>query len=239
MAFERTIVSNGKKYRQLVESKWDKEKKQSRIHVIRHLGKVVDDGGKEKIIPSQIKFDSLDHAYPVGELALFWKVAEEFEIQKSISKAIGRNDKNTSMAILILAINQLLGRKPLSKIGEWISETPIPRWTNIDINKLNKDYFISALDEISTYKENIKSSCSYIIQNNITNTWRKIIGSEPERYFFYQDITRIRWNGNQSILAENGYGAQIGRPHIGFGLRVSPRFVRKYTVRRLISPNLC
>jgi len=38
---------------------------------------------------------------------------------------------------------------------------------------------------------------------------------------FYQDITRIRWNGNQSILAENGYGAQIGRPHIGFGLVIS------------------
>jgi hypothetical protein len=41
------------------------------------------------------------------------------------------------MAILILAINQLLGRKSLTKIGEWVSETPIPRWTKIDTNKLN------------------------------------------------------------------------------------------------------
>jgi hypothetical protein len=95
MAFERTTTVEGKKYRQLVESKWDKEKKQSRIHVIKHLGKVIEEEGKEKLIPSQLKFDSVDHAYPVGELALFWKVAEEFEIQKSISKAIGRDDKET------------------------------------------------------------------------------------------------------------------------------------------------
>src|SRR3989304_4158992 len=221
MAFKRTTTVKGKKYQQLVESRWDKEKKQSRIHVVKHLGRVIEEDGKEKLIPSQLKFDSVDHAYPVGELALFWKIAEEFEIQKSISKAIGRDDKDTSMAILILAINQLIGRKSLTKIGEWISETPIPRWTKIDTNKLNKDYFLSALDKVSSQNENMKSSYSYTIQNNITNAWRKIIGNEPEKDFFYQDITRIRWNGNQSILAENGYGAQIGRPPVGFGLVVS------------------
>ena len=77
------------------------------------------------------------------------------------------------------------------------------------------------MDKISNQSESMKSSYSYPIQNNITNAWRKIVGSEPERYFFYQDITRIRWNGSQSILAENGYGTQIGRLHIGFGLIVS------------------
>ncbi len=56
---------------------------------------------------------------------------------------------------------------------------------------------------------------------SVTNVWRKIIDSEPEKYFFYQDITRIRWNGNQSMWAEYGYGAQTGRPHVGFGLVVS------------------
>jgi transposase len=221
MSFYRTITSRGNKYRQLVESRWNPEKKQSQIHVIKHIGTVIEKDGKEELIPSQLKFDAIDRSYPVGKLALFWKIAEEFEVQKSISKTIGRDEKVTSMAILILAINQLIGRKSLTKIGEWVSETPIPRWTNIDLNKLNKDYFLSALDKISTRNENMKSSYSYIIQNNITNTWKKIIGSEPEKYFFYQDITRIRWNGSQSILAENGYGAQIGRPHIGFGLVVS------------------
>lgn len=45
MAFERTATVEGKRYRQLVESKWNREKKQSRIHVIKHLGKVIEEWG--------------------------------------------------------------------------------------------------------------------------------------------------------------------------------------------------
>lgn len=221
MSFERTIVSGGKKYRQLVESRWDKEKKQSRIHVIKHLGRIIEEDGEEKLIPSQLKIDTVDKAYPAGELALFWKVAEEFEILKCISDITGKDKNDTPMAILILVLNQLIGRKSLTKIGTWISETPIPRWTNIDVNKLTRDYFLSALDKISHDNGTLKATSSFIIQNNITNTWRRIIGNEPEKYFFYQDITRIKWNGKQSEWAENGYGAQTGRPHIGFGLVVS------------------
>ena len=192
MSFERTIISGGNKYRQLVESRWDKEKKQSRIHLIKHLGKITEEDGEEILIPSQLKIDTVDKAYPVGELALFWKVAEEFEVQKCISNVIDRDKNDTSMAILILSLNQLIGRKPLAKIGKWISETPIPRWTNIDVNKLTKDYFLSALDKISNENETVKTSYSFIIQNNITNTWKKIIRYEPEQYIFYQNITQIK-----------------------------------------------
>ena len=88
-------------------------KKQSRIHVIKHLGKIVEKDDEENIIPAQIKFDTVDRAYPVGELSLYWKIAEEFEIQKCISKAIGRDEKDTSIAVLILALNQLIGTQLL------------------------------------------------------------------------------------------------------------------------------
>ena len=221
MSFYRTVTSRGNKYRQLVESKWDKEKKQPRIHFLKHVGAIIEKDGKEELIPSKIKFDSIDRSYPVGKLALFWKVAEEFEIQKSISKVIGKEEKNTSMALLILVLNQLIGRKPLTKIQQWISETPIPRWTKINVDLLTKDYFLSSLDIICHENSTLKTSYSYSIQNNIANAWRRIIGNEPERFFFFQDITRIRWNGDQSFWAENGYGAQTGRPHLGFGLVVS------------------
>ena len=145
MSFERTIVSGGNKYRQLVESRWDKEIKQSRINVIKHLGKIIEEGGEEKLIPSQLKIDTVDKAYLVGELALFWKDAEEFEVQKCISNVIVRDKNDTSMAILILTLSQLIGRKPLTRIGKWISETPIPRWTKINVNKLTKYYFFYSI----------------------------------------------------------------------------------------------
>jgi transposase len=221
MSFIRTIKSNGRKYQQLVESRWDPAKKQSRIHVIRHLGRVIEKDGEEKLIPAQLKIDSVDHACPVGELALFWKIAEEFGIEDCISTAVGGNENDTAKAILLLVLNQLIGRKSLTQIGKWVSETPIPRWADIEVEKLTKDYFLSALDKISNENGTLNSSFSFSIQNNIASKWRKIIGNEPEKFFFYQDITRIRWNGDQTYWAENGYGAQTGRPHLGFGLVVS------------------
>ena len=219
MSFIRTTHSKGKKYKQLVESKWDSKKKQSRIHVIKHLGQVIEVNGAEKLKPSPLKIDSVDKAYPVGKLAIFWKIAEEFRIQKCLQDALG--DDKTSLAILMLVLNQLIGRKSLTKIGKWISETPLPRWTAIETEKLTKDYFLSSLDMISGESENLKLSHSYKIQNNLTNAWRKIIGNEPEKFLFFQDVTRIKWNGGRTYYAEKGHGMQNGRYHIGFGLIVS------------------
>lgn len=222
MAFERTIVSGGKKYRQLVESRWDKEKKQSRLHVIKHLGRVKEEeDGEEKLIPAQLKIDSVDKACPVGELALFWKIAEEFEVEKSVTRALGVDKDDVSTAILFLAMNQLTGRKPLTGIGKWVGETPIPRWTDVDPARLTKDHFLSALDEISVDDRGVKASFVYGIQESLTRSWRRRVGNDPARFFFYQDITRIRWNGGKSYWAENGYGGQTGRPHIGYGLIVA------------------
>ena len=64
MAFERTVTSRGHKYRQLVESRWDPIKKQSRIHVIKQIGKVVEENGEEKVIPAALRVDSIQRAYP-------------------------------------------------------------------------------------------------------------------------------------------------------------------------------
>ena len=122
MSFERTITSRGKKYRQLVESRWDKEKKQSRIHVIRHLGSVVEKNGKEETVTPESRFNSIDMAYPVGSIAVFWKVAEEFQIRRCLSDSVGEDN---ALAILLLAMNQLTGRRALTKIGGWVLRSPL------------------------------------------------------------------------------------------------------------------
>ena len=90
MSFYRTTTSRGNKYRQLVESKWDKEKKQSRIHFIKHVGTIIEKDGKEELIPSQIKFDSIDRSYPVGKLAFFWKVWYYASISRYLENITGR-----------------------------------------------------------------------------------------------------------------------------------------------------
>ena len=218
MSYERTITSNGKKYRQLVESVWDKEKKRSRVHVIKHLGRVIEKDGKETVVNAQSRFDSVDMAYPVGKIAVFWSLSREFHVMESLSGSIG---EDYATAILILVFNQLTGRRSLTRIGEWIRHSPLHRWLNLDAEKLTKDYFLSALDKISADSGEKRTTRAPMIQHSIADEWKKIAGYGDARYFFYQDITRIRWNGCENEIAERGYGSQVGRPHIGFGLLVS------------------
>jgi len=221
MPYERTVTSRGHKYRQLVESRWDPVKKQPRTHVIKHLGKVIEKEGKEVLKPSSLRVDRIDKAYPIGKMAVYWKLAQDFDIYNSVAKSFESDGEDIANGILILALNQLTGRKSLTKLGPWVSNGPLQRWMELDKKRLTKDYFLSALDSISHDVDSVSCSYSNSIQSNLTDGWRNVIGDECQRYLFFQDITRIKWNGSKTYYAENGHGKQSGRSHIGFGLIVS------------------
>ncbi len=221
MSYERTVTSRGQKYRQLVESRWDSVKKQSRTKVIKHLGKLIEKDGVEILKPSPLRVDSVDKAYPVGKLATYWKLMQELKIHSAITKSFECDGDDIANGILILALNQLVGRKSLTKLGSWVSNSPLHRWMKLDQKMLTKDYFLSALDNISSDVDSVICSHSNSIQGNLRNGWKNVIGDDPERYLFFHDITRIKWNGGKNYYAENGYGKQSGRLHIGFGLVVS------------------
>ena len=221
MSYERTVTSRGQKYLQLVESKWDPVKKQARTNVIKHLGQLVEKDGVEILKPSPLKVDSIDKAYPVGKLATYWKLMQELKIHSAITNAFESDGDNIANSIMILALNQLVGRKSLTKLGPWISNSPLHRWMKLDQKLLTKDHFLSALDTISFDVDSVLCSRSNSIQGNLRNEWKNVIGDDSERYLFFHDITRIKWNGGKNYYAENGYGKQNGRLHIGFGLVVS------------------
>lgn len=84
--------------------------------MIRHLGVVVDRNGKEVIILPESRFDSIGMVYPVGNIAVFWKIAEEFQILSCLSNSIGEENATT---ILLLVMNQLMWRRSLAKMGSW------------------------------------------------------------------------------------------------------------------------
>ncbi len=47
------------------------------------------------------------------------------------------------------------------------------------------------------------------------------MAGEDKPRFFFHDITRMRWNGDETYCAERGHGPAVGRPHTAFGLLVS------------------
>ena len=221
MSYYRTITTKGRKYRQLVESKWNPEKKRSEVKVIEHLGPVIERDGKEILKPSPLKVDYVNRAFPVGKLAIYWKLAEELNILKTIEKEFGSNGKDIANGLFILALNQLIGRKSLTKLNSWVLNSPLHRWMNLEDKPLTKDYFLSALDNVCKDVDSIIHSHSNAIQIGLTANWMKKVGKEPERYLFFQDITRIKWNGKGTYYASKGHGIQNGKYHIGFGLVVS------------------
>lgn len=219
MSFERTVTSRGHKYRQLVESKWDPVKKQSRIHVLKHLGKVVEENGVERVVAAKLVVDSFESARPVGDLALFWKLAEEFHLRKCLVDAGSTRER--ADAILALVLNQLLGRRPLDEVGPWLSASSFSSWSGVDPHRLTKDALLAALDDLCTVTDEGRFSNCLAVQHNAVGAWRDIVGPERSRSYCYQDVTRIRYNGTQCPLAERGYGAVPTRPHVGFGLVTS------------------
>lgn len=219
MSYERTITSRGHKYRQLVESRWDPSKKQSRTHVIQHLGKVIEEDGVRKVIPSSLRVDKFLKAYSVGELALFWNIIDDFGIRTALQNIIP--DQATVNSILILVLNQLTGRRALKKVQEWVHDSPLPRWFSIDPKAVTKDGLEHALDTIITQQDEQIVNRAFEIQAQCVTQWQQKLGVKPTAAFFYQDVTRIKYNGDLCEWAEPGHGPERGKSYIGFGLMIS------------------
>lgn len=219
MAYERTVKSRGRKYRQLVESRWDPVKKQPRTHVIKHLGTVVEENGKEKVVPAGLKVDSIQRAYPVGKLALFWNIVQEFGIQQALQESLG--DETLANAITILVLNQLMGRKALTKVEDWVTESPLPRWMGVNPKDLTKDRLLNALDAVISERNGTVASNVIEIQSKCADQWLGKVENPLQKIFYYQDVTRIKYHGKRCEWAEPGHGPERGKTYIGFGLIIS------------------
>lgn len=220
MSFERTVTSRGHKYRQLVENYWDPVKQQSRTRVLEHLGPVVKGkNGKERL---SIRIDGIETARSAGHLALFHSIATRLHLQECIDEACPSEDGRVADAVLALVYNQLNGRKPLNAIGPWLDESPLGKWMDISGTGLTKDVLTSALNSICTVDGELTTRRTLAIQRLTTEAWQGQFGPDPPHYYFYYDVSKIRYNGSRCPLARNGYGPSAnGRPHVGLGLVTS------------------
>jgi hypothetical protein len=220
MAFERVSTSRGHRYLQLVESRWDPVKKQSRIHVLRHLGPVAE--GRKGRPTARISIDGVEAACQAGHLAMFHHVASEFGIPGCLETACPSEDGRVADAILALVFNQLNGRQPLARVGPWLDSTPLGGWMGVSGESLTKDVLSSALDAVCSTDGEVTTKRVHAIQKLATDAWRSIVGPDPAHFYFYYDVTRVRYHGSACALAARGYGPVAGgRPHVGLGLVTS------------------
>ncbi len=210
---ERTVTVNGHKYRQKVWYEWDKERKRSITHVVDHIGAV------SPIKPRRMKapeIERIETVVPSGHLALFHSVAIRFGLRECLDMMCPSDGGIVASSVMALVFNQLNGRRPLNRIGEWIDSSPAGRWMNA--SGLTKDRLLDALDTIYSRSEIAKRRVP-AIQGMLTEKWEEIAGKDEVKYFVYYDVCRIRYNGSRCEWAEHGYGPDdMGRPHVGIGL---------------------
>ena len=210
---ERIVTVNGHKYRQNVWYEWDKERKRSITHVVNHIGAVSPIKPRHMKVP---KIERIETVVPSGHLALFYSVAIRFGLRECLDMICPSDGGIVASSVMALVFNQLNGRRPLNRIGEWIDSSPIGRWMNT--SGLTKDRLSDALDTIYSRSEIAKRRVP-AIQSMLTQRWQEIAGKDEVKYFVYYDVCRIRYNGSCCEWAEHGYGPNdMGIPHVGIGL---------------------
>jgi len=207
-------------YRYEVTSYWDKEKKSPRQKV-KYLGKVVKDHeGKEEILRKHFLVDSFEKSTPVGELAAYFRIANDLELRGIINKCCPKSGPEPGISILVLAFNQLINRYSLSRVGDWFRDSPLPKWFETDL-EITKDVLLGALDSLCRVEKGKVSHYGWKVQQEIVNQWKSHYGMDDQR--LYYDVTRLRYYGTTCTLAEKGRKSRGDEKEIGVALVTSQK----------------
>lgn len=180
MVFERVKKKKNRKYRELVESYWDKEKKAPRQRVIKYLGVEVEEDGEKKVLPVSHKMDEIESSIPIGKLALYYVATCDIELQKVLKKYF----PSTYFSILALIANQLCERRSLEKAAKWVNNTPLASW---EINKqcnLDRNDLDTGLDKLCYIEDGSKINIGLSIQKEMAERCQKQY-STGRKYLFY------------------------------------------------------
>jgi transposase len=219
--FTRDIKSGNNIYRYEVTSYWDREKKAPRQKV-KYLGRVVkDEGGKEKITKKHFVVDSVEKSMPIGDLAAYFRIASNLELREVINNFCPKSGPEPGIPILILAFNQLTNRHSLSRVGDWVENTPLLEWFNADL-KIAKDMLLGALDSLCKVENGEVVHYDWKLQEEIMKQWKDYYSVDNKR--LYYDITKLRYYGSKCSLAEKGRKSKdINEREIGVALVTSQK----------------
>ncbi len=201
MTFTRDILKGGRTYRYEVSSYWDKEKKTPRQKV-KYLGRVKKDGeGKEKIIRKHFIVDSIEKSMSVGNIAAFFRIADDLELREIINGCCPKSGSEPGIPLLILALNQLVNRHSLDRVGDWVENSPLPEWFGMETS-VTKDILLGALDSLCKVENGNVVHYGWKLQEEIMKQWKNIYGADSKR--LYYDITKLRYYGKTCSFAEKG-----------------------------------
>lgn len=214
MAFERVKTINGKKYKYLVESYYDREKKTSRQRVVRYLG-AVDDKGQIKKDPS-FMVDNVERVLPVGKMGLYYMMARKIGLRDILEK----HCPGHGFQLLTLVLNQACNRLSLQKAAYWAKTTLLPEWEQYQGEDLSRDDLERGLHCLCHVENGVKVDNGLAIQKEVASKCQELDRRKRKKLFY--DITKITYYGSKCSYAEKGYNREHrGKMTIGLGMVIS------------------
>ena len=177
----------GKIYRYKVETQYVNGKPRQKI--LEYFGRVIIEDKGERIIKPRSSIESFDveSVRSYGDIMLIYSLAEEIGIIESINEACHSSEAGN--AILLLAINRILGRRALRKITKWYSKSALNPLLGEPKN-FSKDKLLGAMDKLCNHDEyGNRIDFTSVLQLSLWKKQKKLISSDHEGLFY--DITPI------------------------------------------------
>lgn len=208
MSFIRDKVIGKNVYRYRVETYYTKDGK-PRQRVLEYLGRVVKTREGEKLVKPRSSIDRLDvvRVSSFGPVAILLALADDLDVTKIIDETVPQTQKtSTGALLLIMAINHLVGRRPVSKIPTWYRRTSLPRLLGIPPDEVTKERLLDAMDALC-YKDESGAIMNYapILHRKFWEAHRE---SHPESSTLFYDLTDVIVHGITCELARVGYNSQ-------------------------------
>ncbi len=219
MTYTEDVTIRGNLYRYEVEGYRDPKTRKVR-HRRKYLGRVeVATDGSKRLVPKRSRDPTVEEILPFGDLALLFDTAEKLDVAGTIDRLAPRPGTTpTGAAVLLLAINHLVGRVALDDVAEWYDQSMLRQWIGKDPELFTEERLFSVLDSICHREEHWMWDKSWFISDALRRKAEELWG--PESRYVYYDRTQILYHGEQCYYADFSYAA--GEPEerrkIGMGV---------------------
>ncbi len=206
MTFIRNIQSGKNTYRYEVRTYRENGKVKQKT---RYIGKVIIKNKKEELISPRRSFvvETPTQVRSYGLLSILYQVAQEWDIVNTINKnnASWRSDNHHGEAILLLALNHIVGRQALDRISEWYKRSVIyPRLGTEDL--FTKKKLLEAMDSM-VYEDEYGDLHDYTIPITkiLSKKYTELLGRSDSGLIY--DITEVTSYSENNPYADLGYSA--------------------------------
>ncbi len=197
-------------------SYYDPKLHRTRQRMVRYLGRCDEHG--TLIAPAKVTVDHVHSSFEVGPLALFYAAAQELELHDQLEATLGV-DRTTASLLLTLALNQIAGRQPISRLSEWTLRSPLMAWEEFRPEAVTHEAFQTALMTLCRPAPGGFDNPGLELQHRLTEVWRH--GSREPAAAYY-DITKQPYYGTECPYAAMGHDGEGNLSNVvGFGLVIS------------------